>query len=172
MTTLTEEKINSILEGGCKPADVQGVVGALTQEALAGDVAATRLLHALDFQQQLSAALVSDIKKAIRVLGLPVSPVACIASAIANTIEVIGLEIAPDIHKEFEEVRSELAATPQIIADRAKGQANFDARIAFSKKCRDEGLSDEETKRRVGELYNAQLQDFIASNEREEALAS
>lgn len=172
MTTLTEEKINGVLERGCTAGDVKGVIGNLVDEAMAGDVAAKKLLHGLDFQQQLSKALMSDIKNAIRVLGLPASPVACIAASLASVIETIGVEIAPNIHKEFDEIRAELAATPQIIADRAKGQENFDARIAFSKKCRDEGLSDEETKRRVGELYNAQLKDFIASNDAEEALAS
>jgi hypothetical protein len=172
MTEVTEGHLDQLAKAGYTNEDVLGVIDKLAKEAKEGDADAIRLLHAVDFQQQLAKAMVDNVKTALRVLGTPVAPVECIAAAIASTLETIGLEVAPGIHKEFEDVRAELAASPQIIADRQKAQANLEARLKYRDKLKAEGLDREEITRKVGELYSSQLKDFQASNDAEEALAS
>lgn len=172
MSEITKDSLSSIMQGEMTKGALVGVVDTLANEARRGDEDALKMLHALDFQQQLSKVIVDATKAAMRTLGVPVAPEACVAAAIANALETIGLEVTPSIHKEFDEIRAELAAAPEIIADRQKAEANLKARLELSRRCKAEGMSRGEIKQRLGELYNAQLKDFIVSNDAEEALAS
>lgn len=149
--------------------NIGGVLDQIVQGAKGGDAASVKLLHAIDFQQQLTQALVQNTKNAVRALGIPAGITAVIAAAFASALEQIGLEVAPDIHKEFEEIRKDLANDAKVQESRAQALANFNARLELANRLKANGASKEEIKVKVAELYQAQLSNLAESIEKHES---
>lgn len=168
--TRTEETLNKMAEDPSKITNAQfsELTRQLEEDAQAGDNKARNALYALNLKNILAAEYIKITRAVFQQLGTPLDPALVVAGALTDAIETMVQGPMPSLYECLDEMLEAIKSDPRLLAERAKEQANFRARVDLAERLAAEDAPHDVIREKVRRLYEAQLQDVMEAQDRAE----